>query len=230
MSLEFTTSRAAGQLHGIKILVYGRSGVGKTTLARTAPKPLILSAEAGLLSLRDIDLPVIIIRTVEDLSAAHDWITTSPHAVQFETIFLDSLTEIAEQVLSHAKLQVKDPRQAYGELIDKMNMLVRSFRDIPGKNVVMLAKLESNSDEVTKMTMFGPAMPGKKVSQQLPYLFDEVFRLGIGKTPAGKEYRFLQTQPDMQYDAKDRSGALDALEPPDITHIFNKILSTPRKQ
>jgi hypothetical protein len=143
---------------------------------------------------------------------------------------LDSITEIAEQVLSNAKLQVKDPRQAYGELIEKMNMLVRSFRDLPGKNVVMLAKQESHLDEVSKMTMFGPAMPGSKVSQQLPYLFDEVFRLGVGKTPDGTEYRFLQTQPDLQYEAKDRSGVLDAIEPPNLSHIFNKILTTPRKQ
>lgn len=228
--LKFTTTDAAGQLHGIKILIYGRSGVGKTTLAGTTPDVLILSAEAGVLSLRDKSIPMIQITTVAELSEAYNWITTNPQAKGFKTIFLDSITEIAEQVLSNAKLQVKDPRQAYGELIEKMNMLVRSFRDLPGKNVVMLAKQESHQDEVSKMTMFGPAMPGSKVSQQLPYLFDEVFRLGVGKTPDGTEYRFLQTQPDLQYEAKDRSGVLDAIEPPNLTHIFNKILTTPRKQ
>ena len=35
--------------------------------------------------------------------------------------------------------------------------------------------------------------------------------------------RFLQTQPDMQYVAKDRSGALDALEPPHLGYLLNKI-------
>ena len=228
--LKFTTTDSAGQLHGIKILIYGRSGVGKTTLASTVPDVLILSAEAGVLSLRDKAIPMIQITTVVELSEAYHWITTNPHAKGFKTIFLDSITEIAEQVLSNAKLQVKDSRQAYGELIEKMNMLVRSFRDLPGKNVVMLAKQESHLDEVSKMTMFGPAMPGSKVSQQLPYLFDEVFRLGVGKTPDGTEYRFLQTQPDLQYEAKDRSGVLDAIEPPNLSHIFNKILTTPRKQ
>ena len=228
--LKFTTTDAAGQLHGIKILIYGRSGVGKTTLAGTTPDVLMLSAEAGVLSLRDKSIPMIQITTVAELSEAYHWITTNPQAKGFKTILLDSITEIAEQVLSNAKLQVKDPRQAYGELIEKMNMLVRSFRDLPGKNVVMLAKQESHLDEVSKMTMFGPAMPGSKVSQQLPYLFDEVFRLGVGKTPDGTEYRFLQTQPDLQYEAKDRSGVLDAIEPPNLSHIFNKILTTPRKQ
>ena len=69
-------------------------------------------------------------------------------------------------------------------------------------------------------------MPGARLGAELPYLFDEVFQIGIGKTPDGVEYRYLRTHPDIQSEAKDRSGCLDALEPPDLTHIFNKIIST----
>ena len=44
----------AVQDQGAKILVYGMAGAGKTFLARTAPgKVLVISAEAGLLSIRD---------------------------------------------------------------------------------------------------------------------------------------------------------------------------------
>ena len=223
MTVKFSTTSQASIGHGIKALIYGRAGAGKTYMARTAPAPIILSAEAGLLSLRDVQLPVIQITSVEDLSEAYNWITTSAEANQFQTVYMDSLSEIAEVVLANAKKQVKDPRQAYGELIEKMMMLVRSFRDLPGKHVVMLAKQESFKDEVSQMSMYGPSMPGTKLGNQLPYLFDEVFRLGIGKLPDGSEYRFLQTAPDLQYEAKDRSGALDTVEPPDLTHIFNKI-------
>ena len=221
--LKFSTTQQASTGHGIKALIYGRAGAGKTYMARTAPAPVILSAEAGLLSLRDVQLPVIQIQSVEDLSEAYNWITSSAEAQGFQTVYMDSLSEIAEVVLANAKKQVKDPRQAYGELIEKMMMLVRSFRDLPGKHVVMLAKQESFKDEVSQMNMYGPSMPGTKLGNQLPYLFDEVFRLGIGKLPSGEEYRFLQTAPDLQYEAKDRSGSLDTIEPPDLTHIFNKI-------
>ena len=51
MALKFTTTNQAAQLHGVKALVYGPSGAGKTTLCATAPAPIIISAEAGLLSL-----------------------------------------------------------------------------------------------------------------------------------------------------------------------------------
>ena len=223
MTLKFTTTQQAGTSHGIKALIYGRAGAGKTYMARTAPSPIILSAEAGVLSLRDVQIPMVQIQTVEDLSEAYDWLTSSAEAQAFQTVYIDSISEIAEVVLTNAKKQVKDPRQAYGELIEKMMMSVRAFRDLPGKHVVMLAKQESHKDEVTQVTSYGPAMPGTKLGNQLPYSFDEVFRLGIGKLPTGEEYRFIQTAPDIQYEAKDRSGSLDALEPPDLTLIFNKI-------
>lgn len=224
MAIQITTTQHAAQLHGIKALVYGKSGAGKTKLAATAPAPVILSAESGILSLREYQIPMIQIRTVAELTEAHQWALNSAEARQFATIYIDSISEIGEVVLANAKAQVKDPRQAYGELIEKMMMTIKAFRDLPGKNVVMAAKQEPIKDEMTGIVQYGPSMPGSKLGPQLPYLFDEVFRLGVGKTPQGVEYRFLQTGPDLQYDAKDRSGSLDPVEPPDLSFVFNKIL------
>ena len=224
MAIQITTTQQAAQWHGIKALVYGKSGAGKTKLAATAPAPVILSAESGILSLREYRIPMIQIRTVAELTEAHQWALNSAEARQFATIYIDSISEIGEVVLANAKAQVKDPRQAYGELIEKMMMTIKAFRDLPGKNVVMAAKQEPIKDEMTGIVQYGPSMPGSKLGPQLPYLFDEVFRLGVGKTLQGVEYRFLQTGPDLQYDAKDRSGSLDPVEPPDLSFVFNKIL------
>lgn len=225
MAISIVSSRQAAALHGIKCLVYGKAGMGKTYLARTAPTPIVLSAESGMLSLRDVDVPVITIRTVDDLTEAYNWACASPEAAQFETIYIDSISEIGEVVLSNAKAQVKDPRQAYGELIEKMMVTLKAFRDLPGKHVVMAAKQNVVTDSVTGAISYGPSMPGARLAMELPYLFDEVFQLSIGKTPEGIEYRYLRTHPDMQNEAKDRSGVLDAIEPPDLTHIFNKIIN-----
>jgi hypothetical protein len=224
MAVHITTTQQAAQLHGIKCLVYGKSGAGKTKLAATAPAPIILSAESGILSLREFQIPMIQIKTVADLTEVHQWALNSAEAKQFATIYIDSISEIGEVVLANAKAQVKDPRQAYGELIEKMMATIKAFRDLPGKNVVMAAKQEPIKDEMTGIVQYGPSMPGSKLGPQLPYLFDEVFRLGVGKTPQGVEYRFLQTGPDLQYDAKDRSGSLDPVERPDLSFVFSKIL------
>lgn len=224
MALKFTTTDQAAQMNGVKVLVYGGAGMGKTVLCSTAPNPIILSAEGGELSLRSMRIPMIEITTVQDLTEAHQWLSNSAEAKQFQTVCIDSLSEVAEVVLNNAKRQVKDPRQAYGELIEKMESVIRAYRDLPNMNVYMSAKMEPSKDELTGVVKYGPAMPGSKLGSKLPYFFDEVFRLGINKTPQGESYRFLQTQPDMQYEAKDRSGVLAPVEPPHLTAIFNKIL------
>jgi len=72
----------------------------------------------------------------------------------------------------------------------------------------------------------GPMMPGAKVGPQLPYLFDEVFMLGIESPPGQPSYRYLRTQPDFTYDAKDRSGRLDVIEEPNLTKVITKILGS----
>lgn len=223
MALQFTTTSAAGADAGIKTLVYGPAGVGKTCLCATAPYPIIFSAEAGLLSLRHFNIPVVVIKSVNDLTEAHAWFTQSHEARQFQTGCLDSVSEIAETILSNAKRQVKDPRQAYGELAEKTLATIKAFRDTHGKHIYMTAKMEPMKDEMTGIVKYSAAMPGRQLGPQLPYLFDEVFRLGVQKTAQGQEYRFLQTSLDLQYDAKDRSGALAPIEQPDLTHIFNKI-------
>lgn len=239
MALQFTTASRASATSGIKCLVYGGAGMGKTVLASTLPTPVLISAESGALSLRKdnlerlfgpnnpavtYDMPMIEVSSVEDLTEAYRWASTSNEAKNFQSIGLDSLSEIAEVVLNNAKRQVKDPRQAYGELIEKMETLIRYFRDLPGKNVYMAAKMEPQKDELTGVIRFGPSMPGAKLGSKLPYFFDEVFRLGVNKTPQGEAYRFLQTQPDLQYEAKDRSGALAPMEYPFLSAVFNKIL------
>jgi len=238
MAIRFTTSEEAAVANGIKVLVYGMSGIGKTMLNATAPTPLLISAESGLLSLSRVNIervfgvdtpginysiPVMEIVTIDDLMEAFKWCTESKEAEQFETISLDSITEIGEVVLANAKLQCKDPRQAYGELIEKMTMTIKKFRDISSHNIYFSAKQERSRDEDTMTTHYGPTMPGSKLGPQLPYLFDEVFNINIAKTTEGDEYRYLRTQPDLQYIAKDRSGALDVIEKPDLTYIFNKI-------
>jgi AAA domain len=224
MSIVVSSTAQISQ-RGIKALVYGRAGVGKTRLAQTAPRPLILSAEAGLLSLRKADIPAIEVTSVDHLKEIYQWLTESKDASAYDTIYIDSLSEMAEVLLSNAKAGINDPRQAYGALQEQMTILVRAFRDLPNKHVVMVAKIESKVDEVTKVSTYMPAMPGTKLSQQLPYLFDEVFRLAIGYTADKTEYRYLQTRADFQHEAKDRSGALEAIEQPDLTLIFNKILN-----
>lgn len=219
--LTITTTDQINLANGIKALVYGRSGVGKTRLCATAPGPIIVSAENGLLSLRDQQVPAIEIKTLDDLNRAHDYLSGAGGSA-FHTICVDSISDIAEKVLTNAKKGTKDGRQAYGILADQMWETIRAFRDIKGKCVVMVAKAAYVKDDTTGITRWAPSMPGNNLTQGLAYQYDEVLHLGQYRGSGG-EFTALQTKADLQYDAKDRSGALDFYEFPDLTNIFNKI-------
>jgi phage nucleotide-binding protein len=208
--------------NGIKLVVYGPSGAGKTTLIKTLPNPIILSAESGLLSIQDSDLPYIEINSMEDLTEAFKWASESEEAKHFESIALDSISEIGEVVLNYEKKLTKDPRQAYGALSEQMTDIIRAFRDLPAKNVYFSAKLEKSQDEMGRL-LYNPSMPGKALTQALPYLFDEVLALRVERDEAGQAQRALMCDSDGLWLCKDRSGKLGAWEAPDLGEIIAKI-------
>lgn len=212
----------AKSVQSVKALIYGESGVGKTKLAATVEEPLILNAEGGLLSLSQNNLDSIKIETVEDVMEAYEFLTESENAKKYKTVVLDSISEIAEVYLSALKRKHKDARQAYGELADDVSKLIRAFRDIPNKHVYFIGKGAKIEDE-NGISVYRPTMPGKNLLNGLPYHFDLVMALKIGKLEDGDEYRYLQTKAEMQWIAKDRSGVLDAIEKPDLGAIFEKI-------
>jgi len=203
---------------GVKLLVYGQAGAGKTTLIKTLPDVVVLSAEGGLLSIQDADLPYLEITSMEDLREAYSWVMES----DFKSIALDSISEIAEVCLSAEKKNNKDPRAAYGSMQEQMADIIRAFRDVPGRHVLMTAKLEKTQDEMGRV-LYSPSMPGNKTGQALPYFFDEVLALRVEKDAEGNTQRGLMCDSDGLWLAKDRSGKLEPWEDADLGKIIAKI-------
>lgn len=220
--IKITSTKNVG-LNGVKCAVYGPAGIGKTVLCATAPTPIIVSSESGLLSLRDYDIPVIEVKTVNDVNDTLKWANESKEAENFETICLDSITEIAEVHLINYKEEFPDPRTAYGKLADDVSSLIRNFRDLKEKNVYFSAKVVKTLDDTTGTTFHLPSMPGKQLLHGFPFFFDELFYMKIKELEGGKEIRCLQTGPDLKHEGKDRSGCLNFIEKPDLTYIFDKI-------
>lgn len=224
MPLNWTTTDVAGVTHGCKICVYGDSGVGKTVLCATAPNVLFITVEKGLLSVRKTKRPVLIIRSLQDLMDAYVWVRDQARKNGIDTVAIDSLSEVAEVILHSEKQNAKDPRQAYGAMNDHMDAATKAFRDLEGIHVIFIAKMELVRDDVANVNLFMPMLPGKQFPANLPYLLDGLFRLCVGKTPEGQLFRYLQTQPDLQSKAKDRSGNLAQYERPDLTYVFQQMV------
>lgn len=235
MSLEIkvTSEAVPGP---VRAAVFGLSGTGKTMLAASAPAPLLLNAERGLLSLSPqniakvygenqdwvtYNVPYIDVQNIAKLREIFSWLQT-PDALKYKTIIIDSLSDIAEVVLAEALQNptVKDPRQAFGILGTDVLNLVRAFRDLPTHHhIVFLCKAEKVKDDVAGTTLVGMSFPGKMLQTGMPYLLDEVFALEISANGA----RQLRTRANWQYQCKDRSGALDELCYPSLVHVFAKM-------
>lgn len=224
----------------LKFLVYGHSGVGKTVLAATMPNVLLISAEAGTLSLKSsnlakiysdgteytADVPIVEVRTIDELLSVGKWLATSDEAKQFDSVALDSISEIAEIYLRDNLKKVPDPRQAYGKMAQEVMGVIEAFKRLP-KHIYFAAKAERSRDSVTGMQLNGPAFPGQQLANDVPYQFDYVFKLDVGQNPETKEnYRYLQTQPDNQNKAKSRGGNIEAMEYPHLGMIIDKIHSS----
>jgi len=219
INLKSTKSLAS---NGVKICVYGQSGAGKTSLIPTLPNPIVLSAEGGLLSIQDADVPYIEIGKLADLQETYQWLLDSEEAKKFDSIALDSISEVAEVVLAYELKNNKDGRAAYGEMNTTMNELIRSFRDLPGKHVYFSAKLEKSQDEMGKM-LYNPSMPGKSLTQGLPYFFDLLLALRVERDSEGVAQRALMCDSDGTWLAKARGGKLEAWEGPDLGAIIEKL-------
>jgi hypothetical protein len=232
MALAFTTVDKASSNHGIKAMVYGAAGAGKTRLCGTAPKPIILSAESGLLTYSkmikegtlDPKTPVIEPKTIEAVEEAYEWCKNNAAKYGLQTVCLDSISEITEVCLQAEKAKNKDPRAAYGEMAGRVLELIKKFRDLQGLHVLVTCKQTVGKDPVTGVEKAQPKAPGQQVGPDLPYIFDLVLHAYTDKDPkTGATYHALRTKAAFNADAKDRSGMLEEMEYPDMNYLINKI-------
>ena len=214
----------AVQDQGAKILVYGMAGAGKTYLARTAPgKVLVISAEAGLLSIRDAqNVEAIEVKSAAEVVEVYEALRSGK--LQYDTVCLDSISEISELLLQAEKAKHKDARKAYGEVQESVTNVMRAFRDLQMHVMFICKEDKVNNDGVYEQA---PKMVGTKLGQSITYFFDEVLALRVIEDTDAEgnpvQARWLQTRIGQGYVAKDRSGKLEAFEEPNLTKLIEKL-------
>lgn len=210
----------------MKVLIYGNSGTGKTCAACSWPIPILyldfdskVDSAAAFYADDKARLEQIEVR---DLSSKmeHDPIEEMLKIIDkelipqqktgkmlYKTLVIDSLTTFSSAVLNHivrtnpgikrvvSKQGAQPGMQDFGILKRELTKLIPGILSLP-LNVIMLAHVKTERDELTGEMIRGPHMDGS-FAADLPIYFKEVYRTFV----ENKKY-LAQTQSDARYNCR----------------------------
>lgn len=214
----------------IIMMVYGNGGVGKTTFASTAPKPLLVDCENGAkyFGLRGIKMDVARIGTWSEMDGLFDIAKSG----EYETIVLDPIGELMEKLKRYMiakgdkKLVQSDgsPSMAgWGWLKDTMRSTIKILRD-SGVNLLLIAHVEEKMDEEKLVKR---PMIMTKISDEIVNMVDIVGYMTVIQDPDAGEKRIIIVDPASdKYVAKDRTGQLGKYIPPNFSEIIEACQGT----
>jgi phage nucleotide-binding protein len=220
--------KAAQAVKTVNILIYGKSGVGKTMLMGSADavpwmrKMLVIDVEGGAMSLSHSYPNVDIVRVTDwdDVQEIYDFLYAGNH--DYATVGIDSLTEMQKlnmsQVLANrimereAKGDTQDPdvpdMRAWGKNIEQMRRFVRAFRDLP-MNCIFTALVKEDKNSRTAVIEKKPSLSGKLADEVAGFLDIVVYY--YMKFFDDEQLRLLISQATDEVIAKDRTGRLPLL-------------------
>ena len=157
----------------------------------------------------------------------------------FTILFVDSLTAAARLCFTWAERQPeafsdrgrKDLRAVYGLHARSMLGWLGQLQHMRERTVVLVAVLEKHVDEFNIAT-WQPQIEGAKTGRELPAIVDEIISMTWVDFGDRKPVRaFVCTNPNpWGYPAKDRSGRLDQLEPPNLGALIEKLAGSGQRK
>jgi AAA domain len=167
--------------------------------------------------------------------AHYNEVTKNPELAQltgYQILFVDSLTAAGRLCFTWAEQQSesftdrgrKDLRATYGLHGRSMLGWLNQLQHARGRSVVFVAVLEKNVDDFNIST-WQPQIEGSKTGRELPAIVDEIATMTWIDFGDRKPVRaFVCTNPNpWGYPAKDRSGRLEQIEPPNLGALLTKL-------
>jgi hypothetical protein len=210
------TLRKPSDKDSLIVMVYGPTGVGKTTFAGTFPKPIFLNVERGDESLVDTPLGdkevIADIENMDDFKEAWGRIKQGEWGEMFETVVIDSLTEWQEHLMdSILEEQGKNypTLREWGIAKQRILRMVRNIKDLRMNLVFICGEKEETDDGVVVKR---PSLSGGDIPQRVGAACDVVGYFTAEKDESGNIERDIHIEPDRDYYAKHRLG--DHIESP----------------
>lgn len=211
---------------GCKAIVYGPAGVGKTPILQSAPRPLLLATEPGLLSMRGSKIPTYEAYTPAKVDEFFKWFFNSNETKNFDTLGIDSASQIADIYLIDAQKNNKHGLKAYGEMAESTMEHLRTLYYTRYKHTYVVCKEEIK--DLDGQSMRRPYFPGQVLPISVPHLYDFILRLAKTNVPGVQgEALAFQCQGSYNVLSRNRTGNLNQYEPPNFSDLVNKAMTAP---
>lgn len=234
MSIQIHNTQNFLRRGGIKFMIYGKRGVGKTPIAATMPKPLFIASESGLASIRTAGVDYVEMTTLAQIKSVTEWLRNPANIAKYDSIVWDSVSYSTQCTLSELK-RIKTYNHAmkyYGDLADAIMPFIELIANDIQKNVCVTAWQGDVYHPVTE-TVIGcePLTAGKAIGNYLMHFFDVTMHMArhnvnvqqADGSVVQQAQTYLQTKEANGIFARDRLGVLDPFELPNLSVIINKL-------
>lgn len=208
-------------------VVYGSPGSGKTSLAATAPAPLILDFERGAAaSVRAVGNPdarIVQVDSMEQVRNAYEYLASKRH--DFKSVVIDPIGELQRLSLRTVVANYTSRRQYedlpsmtdWNKALHDLIKMVTAFRSLPIHCVITAhASIPEHEEDTVK-----PLVSGRQFGPFLEGAMDLLAYLHLEEDSEGNPVRRLITDPTPTIRAKNRGGKLPSvIEHPNLSEIF----------
>lgn len=177
------------------LCVYGTDGIGKSTMASTAPKPIFFDAENGTkaFGIRGIYVPVVNVKTFAEVREA--W-TTIKDDSNYETIVIDPVDAFMKLLIEEVSRGGSMSLPKWGEAKSTFYKFIHNVKN-SGKHIIFVAH---DAPETNDNKIFHSPKLSVNLAGELTAACDIVGYLSIQKDGT----RRMFTQPSEDFKAKDR--------------------------
>lgn len=211
------------QCYGVKSLVFGPPGVGKTPIINTAPRPVLCVTEPGMLSMRNSSVPTWAAFDAKRIDEFFLWLFGSAEVRNFDTVCVDSMSQMAEIVISDEQKNNRHGLKAYGEMSRRVMEHLSRLYFMQYKHTYLVCK--QTSVDVQGIRMLRPFFPGQDLNVKVPHMYDMILHCAYASVPNVGTVKAFRTRQAIDIMARDRSGLLNEFEQCDLAALFAKAMS-----
>ena len=196
----------------VKMMIYGQAGMGKTTVALSAPQPLLLDFDNGVKRVNLAHLENVDIVQVENWKEIQQLLQQDQaDLAPYQTIVVDTIGKMMDYIITHCcgtrQPQIKD----WGRINQEFTWFTRALSSL-NKHIVFVAHRDSRKEG--DETVFIPSLREKSYNS----IVTELDLLGYleMKSERGVQSRTITFDPTSRNDGKNTCNLPSVMQVPTI--------------